>query len=189
MAESIGNVMLWTCFDSVPAPNDPPNAIEFYEALGIATIAWGRLEGNFNNIFVMVLNVANDPEIGKRFYIKREKMGEIWNLAFEVAPTLIPFKAEARSFLANMEELSDTRDIFAHGLWGLFESGAPLTMKIGKLKPRDSVDGLWYTHGTVTINGIRKFIGETNFLNAALYRLSEKIAPLRGEAPQDTRRL
>jgi hypothetical protein len=188
MSDPIGNVVLWTCFDSVPSPFDPPSAREFYEALGIATIAWGRLEGNFNHLFVMVLNIADDPEISKRFYIKREKMAEVWNRAFAITPALAPYKDQARTVLEGIEELSDTRDIFAHALWGPFISHAPMTMKIGKLKPRDSADGLWYTHGIATINDIRKFIGEANFLNGALFQLSERIAPLRGEAPPDARR-
>jgi hypothetical protein len=188
MPESIGNAVLWTCFDSVPSPYDPPNAREFYEALGIATIAWGRLEGNFNNLFVIVLNIANHPKIGKRFYIKREKVSEVWKLAFEITPALYPFRGAAIAFLSRMEELSDWRDIFAHGLWGPFESDAPLTMKIAKLKPRDAVDGMWYSHGTININDVRKFTGQTNHLNGTLFHFAETLAPLRGEAPLDAHR-
>ncbi len=103
MPESIGNAVLWTCFEAVPSPNDPANANEFYEALGMATIAWGRLEGNFNNVFVMVLNIADDPRIGNRFYIKRDKVSEIWTLAFEIIPILEPFKLQAGVFLSSME--------------------------------------------------------------------------------------
>jgi hypothetical protein len=186
--ETIGNTILWTCFASIPSPNDPVNAREFYEALGMATIAWGRLEGNFNNMFVTVLNIADDPQIGLRFYIKREAIGSVWNLAFEKTSALSPFKDAAKTFLSQMEELSDFRDHFTHGLWGPFESETPLTMRVAKLKPRDSIGGMWYSHGTINVNNITTFIIETNRLNETLYCLADKLFPLRGEAPQDAHR-
>ena len=44
------NVLLGVNFDPVPSMFEPPDAAEFYQALGVACPAWGRLEGNFNNI-------------------------------------------------------------------------------------------------------------------------------------------
>src|SRR5271167_1057195 len=120
MTNSIGNAIQWTCFEPAPSPGDPVNAREFYEAIGIATIAWGRLEGNFNNVFVMVLNIADDPQVGKRFYIKIDKLNEVWRLAFEITPALLPLKQQATLLLALMEDLANFRDYLAHGLWGLF---------------------------------------------------------------------
>ena len=187
--KSIGNVVISTCFESVPSPNDPANANEFYEALGIATIAWGRLEGNFNNVFVMVLNIADDPRVGNRLYIKRDKVSEIWTLAFEITPILEPFKHQAKAFLSSMEELSNMRDMLSHGLWGPWVSDSPLTMSIAKLKPRDSIDGMWYSKGQFSVNEIRWFIGQINHLNSTLYYLSDRLTPLRGGAPPDARRL
>jgi len=176
--------------DSVPSPHDPPNASEFYHDLGIAVVAWGRLEGNFNNLFVTVLNIATDPEVGKRFYIKREKQSVNWTLAFETTPSLTQHKNFAKAILASMDELGEFRDMCMHGLWeGFVPEESPPAMRISKLKPRgEEPDGLWLSQGKISVNDIRQFIGEANRLNTLLFTLSEAVIPLRGEAPQDVYR-
>ncbi len=88
-----------------------------------------------------------------------------------------------------MEELSNTRDMLTHGLWGPWVSDSPLTMSIAKLKPRDAVDGMWYSDGHFSIDDVSLFIDTVNHLNLSLYYLSDRISHLRGEAPPDARRL
>ena len=76
-------VILGVYFEQVPSPYDPPNANEFYQALGKAITAWGRLEGNFNHLFITALNIAPDPRVGTRFYIQRALLAKKWTLVFE----------------------------------------------------------------------------------------------------------
>jgi hypothetical protein len=48
---------------TTPSPNDPPGADKFYWALGVAIVAWGRLEGNFLACLMMIIQIAKDKRI------------------------------------------------------------------------------------------------------------------------------
>jgi hypothetical protein len=175
-------VILGVYFEQVPSPYDPPNANEFYQALGKAITAWGRLEGNFNHLFITALNVAPDPRVGTRFYIQRARLAEKWTLAFETTQPLAPLLDRANSILSDMEELAKYRDHYVHGLWGHFVSASPLTRRVEKIKPRNEVpDGLWHSWIDVSLENLETFLRETNRLNTELSSFADILIHLRGE--------
>ena len=129
--------------EMTPSPTDPPNADEFYKALGIATVAWGRLEGHFAALLLLVLNVATHEGIGKKFPMKPEKRGEIWRLAFGTTPTLKPSSAAAEAFMTAMENLAQHRNDIAHGLWEFFRPEPPLSIDVVTIRAkRGTPDGV-----------------------------------------------
>jgi hypothetical protein len=189
MHEEPTNVILGVYFEPVPSVFDPPDAPVFYQTLGVACVAWGRLEGNFNNIFLTVLNIADNPKIGKRFYIKREKVADLWKLAFETTPILRPLKQTALDFTAKMEELGSFRDMLSHGLWERFDQGQPLSMRVTKMKPRNEVpDGVWHAQTTISVEMLKRYTSELNRLNSVLSSLADILIPLRGAIPQGATR-
>jgi hypothetical protein len=184
MKDTHGNTILEVYFDAVPSPLDPPNARKFYQALGMAIIAWGRLEGNLNALFVSVLNITTNPEVNK-FYLKRDRLAEAWNLAFETTPSLMEQKDLARSIVEDMEFLSAHRDQYIHGLWQHFVSATPPTMRTAKLKPRSQTPkGLLLSESDVSLDNIQAFIDQMNRLNISLKSLAEFLLPLRGATPR-----
>jgi hypothetical protein len=54
MTQFLKNVRLGVYFEAVPSLYDPPNAGEFYQVLGMAIVAWGRLEGNFSHLRIEI---------------------------------------------------------------------------------------------------------------------------------------
>ncbi len=153
MREIEGTAVLGVYFEEIPSPYDPPNAHQFYQALGKAIVAWGRLEGNFNHLFIAVLNVAPDPMVGTRFHIHRERLAEKWTLAFATTPELASSLDRATAIVSAMEELATHRDHYVHGLWGHFVSTSPLARRVEKVKPRAGTpDGLW--HSSIDVSTI-----------------------------------
>jgi hypothetical protein len=61
-----------------PSPNDPAGADKFYQAFGVAIVAWGRLEGLFVAC-LMVIQIANDKRIGGRTNESARKPGRSQN--------------------------------------------------------------------------------------------------------------
>jgi hypothetical protein len=76
--------LLRTYVEPAPTPTDPPGSGEFYAALGIAIVAWGRLEGHFTLTIVTILNIASHKRIGKKLPMKWERLVEVWRTAFEL---------------------------------------------------------------------------------------------------------
>lgn len=156
----------------------------------MAIVAWGRLEGNFNHLFITVLNIADNREIGSRFFIQRDRVSETWTLAFDAIPSLTPQRDRAVAILSQMDELANHRDHYVHGLWGHFVSLNPITRHVSKIKPRkEAPDGLWHSSGDVSLDNLHWFLNEANRLNAELNILAEFLIPLRGEVPPDAHKL
>ena len=49
--------------EHTPSPNDPEGASEFYQALGIFVMAFGRLEGHF---LMCILRILTSQNLGGR---------------------------------------------------------------------------------------------------------------------------
>jgi hypothetical protein len=71
-------------FKITPSPDDPPNANEFYLALGVATIAWGRLEGHFLACLMTAIQIAKDKRLGMKLPTRWEKRAKVWKDAFDL---------------------------------------------------------------------------------------------------------
>lgn len=56
-------VLLRVTAHNTPHHTDPANAKEFYAALGMLTVAWGRLEGH---VVGNLLTIMNCPELAPR---------------------------------------------------------------------------------------------------------------------------
>jgi Na+-driven multidrug efflux pump len=84
-----------------PSQDDPPDADKFYWALGVANVAWGRLEGQFLTCLMLIIQIANDKHIGTKLPMKFKPQADLWKDAFEHIPSLKPFKRAAAAFLLN----------------------------------------------------------------------------------------
>ena len=64
-----------------PHPSDPPDAHEFYAALGMLSVAWGRLEGHVNG---NLLTIVKLPQIAPphKMPTKWDERRKLWERAF-----------------------------------------------------------------------------------------------------------
>jgi hypothetical protein len=110
-----------------PHANDPPDAHEFYAALGMFTVAWGRFEGHIIGALLKILAMPEASAISSPIPIlweKWPKRAELWEAAFKTIPSLAPCKDLAIAFMNRvMEEIKD-RHFGAHAIWDEFIQAA-----------------------------------------------------------------
>jgi hypothetical protein len=81
---------------ATPHKSDPPNAHEFYAALGKLIIAWGRLEGHNHR------RTTDDPCVTGSVKFRRASRKELWERAFDKIPPLKAHQARATDFIAKI---------------------------------------------------------------------------------------
>ena len=79
MTEPITPYLLTTFVEPAPSPSDPPDAPDVYRALGVAVVAWGRLEGHFTLTTIALLNLGHRKQ--KKFPMKCEGQVAVWREA------------------------------------------------------------------------------------------------------------
>src|SRR3982074_1480741 len=121
---------------TTPSPDDPPNANEFYLALGVATIAWGRLEGHFVACLMTAIQIAKDKRLGMKLPLRWEKRAKVWKDAFELIPTLQPRQKDAVALLDAINDLAEDHNLMAHATWDSFLPQTKLTIKILRIKTK-----------------------------------------------------
>src|SRR5271168_4579844 len=106
--------------DVTPSSSDPPDADQFYHALGMAMVAWGRLEGHFVSGLLLIISIDGHDFSDVPLPMKWEQREKVWSHGFETIDALKPLKDAANDFLVQMDELDKGRNVFAHALWGRF---------------------------------------------------------------------
>jgi hypothetical protein len=185
MANTLKPGLLRICPQQTPSPNDPPEAPKFYLALGIAVVAWGRLEGLFLANLMMVIQIGKDKGIGPKLPMKWEKQKCTRNHAFD-APLLLPHKETATKIIAEFDDLSGDRTLIAHSLWERFIPRPPLGIEMLKMKAakRNQVE---FVRTIVDLDWLATFTGRVNQLNISLAQLAEALSPLQGRPPSNVR--
>jgi hypothetical protein len=165
-----------------PSQDDPPDADKFYWALGVANVAWGRLEGQFLTCLMLIIQLANDKHIATKLPMKFKPQADLWKDAFERIPSLKPFKRMAAAFFVEFDDLSNDRDLMAHALWETFMPHSPLTIKVLKIK---AVKGAKVeTHRTsISINELGQFTAKANSLILHLTKILDALSQLHGAPP------
>jgi hypothetical protein len=182
--------LLRTYVEPAPTPTDPPGSGEFYAALGIAIVAWGRLEGHFTLTIVTILNIASHKRIGKKLPMKWERLVEVWRTAFETVPALAASRPMADRFIVQLDEFAQLRNRLIHGYWELFDPGPPLRIDLTSVRAQKGAEAeMLFSRGSITIDWLQEFTTQVNQLNVALLGLAEPIMVLRGAPPKPLRRL
>lgn len=169
-----------------PSPNDPPDADKFYWALGVAIVAWGRLEGQFLACLMMVIQIANDKRIGTKLPMKFKPQADKWKYAFECIPSLKPLKRNATAFFAEFDDLSDDRDLMVHALWEAFQPYPPLAVDVVKIKAVSGTPNeVEFRRTSISMDELGKFTAKANCLILDLMKLIEALSALHGAPPSD----
>jgi hypothetical protein len=177
-----------TFVEPAPSPSDPPGAKAVYRALGIAVVAWGRLEGHFIFITITLLNLG--PRKQKKLPMKWEGQAAVWREALSALPELAESSGSAERFLLKMSELAAVRHLIVHSNWGLFRSGSPAAIDAIKVRPQPGTeDGLLHGRTIFTAANLAEFAGRANQLNLELMAIGNPIVALRGRPPATVTRL
>jgi hypothetical protein len=165
-----------------PSPDDPVGANAFYEALGMALVACGRLEGHFTVSLVMILQIAFFKHIAPletALLPQWRDREQIWRKAFNLIPELQPYETEAIAILPEMGLHSEDRNLLAHGLWEGFHAGAPYTMSVLNVKKTKKVQhGVEFRRTSESILQLRAIRDRANNLQQELLRFSIPINEL-----------
>jgi len=164
--------MLRICVERTPSPNDPKGADEFYKAIGLLIVAWGRLEGHFVMCLLMLL-ASSEGRLGKRLPMTWKERGTVWRKGFESIAALRPFKDAALKLLAEIEDVAQDRHAVAHALWERFrpEDHPTIDAVMIKAKPKTK-DGLDVRRFPVKLSALKEVGERINKLNMALLPLS-----------------
>jgi hypothetical protein len=170
--------------DVTPSSSDPSDAPQFYHALGMAMVAWGRLEGHFVSGLLSIISIDGHKFSGSRLPMKWEKQEKVWAHVFENIEGLKPLKANSDAFLKEMDDLAKDRNLLAHALWGRFLT-EPVRMDYRSLRSTSgAMVGL--RGGEVSANHLASFVTRASELNIKLLPMTQTLADLRGFVPPGT---
>ena len=182
--------MLRICVEHTPSPNDPKDADEFYRAIGLLIVAWGRLEGHFVMCLLMLL-ASSEGRLGKQLPMNWKDRGTVWRKGFESIGALWPFKEAALKLLTEIEDVAQDRHAVAHALWERFRAEEPPAIDAVLIKAKNKTkDGLDIRRFPVKLNSLKEVGEKINKLNMALLPLSSFLTRYRSSLkppPSDVR--
>jgi hypothetical protein len=118
-----------------PHHTDPPNASEFYAALGMLSVAWGRLEGQVIGNLLTIMSLLG--EAPRKPPLQWEDRLEWWEKGFSSVPSLQPHRERAVMFPKTIIEEASDRNFAAHAAWDEFVPDADeLTIRARAVKAK-----------------------------------------------------
>ncbi|HEY5279037.1 MAG TPA: hypothetical protein VIJ67_04725 [Pseudolabrys sp.] len=171
--------------EPTPSLNDPRGVDEFYKALGILMIAWGRLEGHFVVCLLTILAAPGGHLLGRNVPLQWSERAKMWRKAFDTLAPLQGMRPSASEFLTEIEDLAVDRNAIVHALWEPFDPGHPPSVGIVSIKKKIGVvDGLDIKRASITLATIRNIGSRMNELNLRLMDFSRFLTDWRRkEAP------
>jgi len=167
--------------EHTPSLNDPKGSRDFYEALGLLVVAWGRLEGHFLACVLAILATPATEALGKKIPMAWDERKRIWSEAFGLSTSLQRYKAEADTFLLELEQVQDDRNMLIHGLWEPFRYTDPASADLIVLRhEKGTSNGVSHWRGTIWTATILEVAREADRLNIALQKLSGILSAERG---------
>ena len=150
-----------------PHHADPPNAGEFYAALGMLSVAWGRLEGHvIGNLLTIMSLLGEAPR--RPPPLQWEDRLKWWEKGFSSVPSLQPQRERAVVFLKSIiEAASEDRNFAAHAVWEEFVPDADeptITARSVKAK-KGCPNTIEVDDRRITLSMVNRALVESNRLN------------------------
>ena len=179
--------MLTVQIEDTPSPTDPPNADEFYRALGVALIASGRLEGLVNLCLINMMALAGG-RLGYVLPIAWKRRADLWREALKAVPAL----TVAEPYFPDIAEVMDaveSRNSIVHAMWERFISADPLAISALRIKhKKGTLDEIETARIPITVDALNRVAAQANHLNRRLLSMARFLSALR-RPPPDTRTL
>jgi hypothetical protein len=182
-------VLLRVTAHSTPHHTDPADANEFYGALGMLTVAWGRLEGH---VIGNLLTIMNFPEVApsRPLPFAWDSRLDLWKKGFSLVPALRPHKDRAVLVMKSIIEEADDRNFASHAVWDEFvpESREP-TIEARNIRSRKGTPGIIDVRDVrVTLTMLKSALMVANRLNLEMTEFTRLLNFLR-PPPSATSRL
>jgi hypothetical protein len=172
--------------EHTPSPNDPVGASEFYQALGILVMAFGRLESHFLTCILHILQTPATSGLSTKLPQAWSEHAKIWKAAFRTSPALNLHKKDALNFLTEMQDVADYRNRIIHGLWEGFNIGLPLSaMNVSIKHKKGTTDGIELRRTIIALDQVIAVARKASRLNIELISLSSILEAERGRPPSD----
>jgi hypothetical protein len=166
---------------ATPHKSDPPNAQEFYAALGKLIIAWGRLEGHFIGALLMILALPEASSFAEPLPLAWKRRKELWERAFDKIPALKAQQARANDFMGRLIDEVESRNFAAHAIWDEFKLSAKEPTIPGRTtKPqRGRPNTIKVMDVDVSLSKLKQALALANQLNFELLELTTLLHSLR----------
>lgn len=166
--------------EPTPSSRDPSSVDDFYKALGILVIAWGRLEGHFVACLLTLIAISNEQSLGVNVPLQWDERARIWRKAFDTFLPLQHMKVSALQFLTELEDVARDRHAIVHALWEPFDPVEPPSVGIISIRKKQGVaNGLDIKRATITLDTLREIGEKMSRLNVDLVRYSQLITEWR----------
>jgi len=164
---------------STPDNSDPPDAHKFYEALGMLSVAWGRLEGHAVGNVLTLLNVLGRG-CEKFALFPWDELLKLWNEGFSSVPLLKVHETRATAFIQSVKDAATDRNFAAHAIWEEFDPHAPEpTMTARWIKKKRGISGMIEVDDRrITLSMVTSALAESNRLNLEMAEYSQLISRL-----------
>ena len=172
MTDPVEPFLLRIHVERTPSPNDPKGADDYYKAVGLLIVAWGRMEGHFVTCLLMLLAVS-EGRLGHQLPMNWKDRAAVWRKGFSTIEALRPFKEAALALLTEMEDVAQDRHAVSHALWERFRMDDPLAIDAVLIKAKSKTkNGLDIRRFPITLNDLVKVGERINKLNMMLLPLS-----------------
>ncbi len=172
--------------EHTPSPNDPIGAWELYQALGTLVVAWGRLETHFLACVMAILATDATRGLSRKMPMAWDQRARIWKDAFRISPALKVHEYAALDLLARIQQVSDDRNLFIHGLWERFNHGLPLSAGLVMMRYKKGTrNEITHSRHVVTVDDVWGVAQRADQLNIELIGVSKMLAAERGQLPPE----
>jgi len=162
-----------------PHHTDPADAHEFYAALGMLTVAWGRLEGHVIGNLLTLTNLPEMASASKAPPFQWDARLKMWTQAFSLVPALQPHLGRAELLMQSIiEEVAD-RNFVSHAAWDEFVPGATEPSIDARNIKRNGNSLIDVGDVRVTLTMLKKILAAANRLNLEMTEFTVLINWLR----------
>jgi hypothetical protein len=168
------NVLLRISAANTPDHTDPTNANEFYAALGMLSVSWGRLEGHATGNVLTIMTLLGVAKLPSKWSDRRD----LWEKGFSSVQGLQPHKDSAVALMNAIIAAARDRNYAAHAAWGDFERGADeptMTARALKAKKAGIIE---VDDRRITLSMVKQALEECNRLNREMTHFTNLLACL-----------
>jgi hypothetical protein len=167
-------ILLRVTAHNTPDHTDPADANEFYAALGMLTVAWGRLEGHVVGNLLTIMNFS-EVTPPKSLPFQWQDRLKFWTQGFSLVPALRPHQDRAVTFMKSIAEEAEDRNFVSHMVWGRFVQGsAEPTIDARNIRSRKSApNGIDVRDFRITLSMLKDALAIANRLNSEMTEFTQ----------------
>jgi hypothetical protein len=153
---------------------------EFYAALGMLSVAWGRLEGHIIGNLLTIMNLLGTaPQ--KPLPFRWEERLTLWKKGFSSRPSLQIHKERAVVFMKSIMDAANDRNFAAHAVWEGFvpDAGEPTMTARAIRAKKDCLNIVEVDDRRITLSMINRALAECNRLNLEMTEFTKLLGPLK----------